>query len=80
MAKAEDLKSLVAEDLKSLIKTRFGSVRKLSETVKISENTINTHLRDGNWDVNQACKLIKALNIPKSMVYLYFFEKKLAEV
>jgi hypothetical protein len=68
-----------AENLKFLIKAKYGSIKKLSEVTGISENTINTHLRDGNWDFNQACKVINALNIPDSMTHFYFFEPMLAK-
>ena len=69
---------LESTDLKFLIKAKYGSIKKLSEIVGISENTINTHLRDGNWDMNQAIKIIRALSIPKTAVYLYFFEPMLS--
>ena len=69
---------LESTDLKFLIKAKYGSIKKLSEIVGISENTINTHLRDGNWDMNQAVKIIRALSIPKTAVYLYFFEPMLS--
>lgn len=68
-----------AEDLRFLIKAKYGSIRKFSEVTGISENTINTHLRDGNWDMIQACKVVKALEIPKSYTHLYFFEPVLAK-
>ena len=68
-----------AEDLRFLIKAKYGSVRRLSEVAGISENTINTHLRDGNWDMVQACKLVKALDIPNSYTHVYFFEPVLAK-
>lgn len=69
-----------ATDLKFLIKAKYGSVRKFSEVVEISENTINTHLRDGNWDMRQAVKILKALNIPEKFVYVYFFEPMLTQL
>ena len=62
-----------AEDLRYLIKAKYGSIKKFSEATGISENTINTHLRDGNWDMTQAHKVIKALDISKSYAHLYFF-------
>ena len=68
-----------AEDLKFLIKAKYGSIRKVSEITGISENTINTHLRDGNWDMVQACKMVKALDIPTKYAHVYFFEPMLAK-
>ena len=65
-------------DLKFLIKAKYGSIKKLSDVVGISENTINTHLRDGNWDMKQAVKITRALSIPKTAIYLYFFEPLLS--
>lgn len=65
-------------DLKFLIKAKYGSIKKLSDEVGISENTINTHLRDGNWDMRQAVKIVRALNIPSKFVYVYFFEPMLS--
>ena len=68
-----------AEDLKFLIKAKYGSIREVSEITGISENTINTHLRDGNWDMVQACKMVKALDIPAKYTHVYFFEPMLAK-
>ena len=68
-----------AEDLRFLIKAKYGSIRKLSEVTGISENTINTHLRDGNWDMTQACKIIRALEIPDRYTHVYFFEPVLTK-
>ena len=62
-----------AENLRFLIKAKYGSIKRFSEVTGISENTINTHLRDGNWDMTQAGKVIKALEISKSYAHLYFF-------
>lgn len=67
------------ENLKFLIKAKYGSIRAFAEVISVSENTVNNHLKDGNWDVNQIVRIIQALKIPKSMVYLYFFEDKLAK-
>ena len=68
-----------ADNLKFLIKAKLGSIRKLSEITGISENTINTHLRDGNWDLQQACKVVEALKIPASCTHVYFFEPMLTK-
>ena len=62
------------DDLKFLIKARYGSVAKCSEATGISTDTINRRLKDHDWRMSEADTLIKALNIPKSSIYLYFFE------
>lgn len=67
-----------AKDLNFLIKARYGSVRKFAEVVDMSENTVYAHLKDGNWDRNQMIRVIKALKIPTSCIYVYFFESELA--
>lgn len=67
------------ENLKFLIKAKYGSIKRFAEVIDVSENTVNNHLRDGNWDRNQMLRVINALQIPKSMVYLYFFEDALAK-
>ena len=69
-----------AEDLKFLIRARYGSVREFSKAVGMAENTVNNHLRDGNWDRNQMVKVIRALGIPRGQIYFYFFESELAKV
>lgn len=68
-----------ADNLKFLIRAKYGSIKKFAEVIKVSENTVNNHLKDGNWDRNQMIRVIQALQIPKSMVYLYFFEDGLAK-
>ena len=68
-----------AENLKFLIRAKYGSVRRFAEVVELSENTVNNHLKDGNWDRNQMIRIIKALQIPKTAIYLYFFEDELAK-
>ena len=69
-----------AEDLRFLIKAKYGSIRKLSEITGISENTINTHLRDGNWDMIPACNVIRALDIPERYNHVYIFEPVLTKI
>lgn len=69
----------VTEDLKFLIRAKYGSVRKFAEVVEMSENTVNNHLKDGNWDRDQMIRVIKALNIPSRMIYVYFFESELTK-
>lgn len=61
-------------DLKFLIKAKYGTIRKFAEVVGLSENTIQNHLKDGNWDMKQAIKVIEALSIPPKMTFVYFFE------
>lgn len=68
-----------AEDLRFLIRARYGSIRKFAEVIEVSEGTVQNHLKDGNWDRNQMIRVIKALQIPRSMIYLYFFEEELAK-
>lgn len=68
-----------AENLEYLIKARYGSIPKFSKVVDISENTIRTHLKDGNWGRDQMVTIIRALNIPNKSIYLYFFEAELAK-
>lgn len=68
-----------AEDLRFLIRARYGSIRKFAEIIEVSEGTVQNHLKDGNWDRNQMIRVIKALQIPRSMIYLYFFEEELAK-
>jgi transcriptional antiterminator len=68
-----------ADNLKFLIRAKYGSIKKFAEAIEVSENTVNNHLKDGNWDRNQMIRVIRALQIPKSMVYLYFFEDELAK-
>lgn len=70
---------MYAEDLKGLIKARYGTIRAFAKVVGLSENTVQTHLKDGNWDLNQAVRIIKALHIPKNFAYMYFFEPLLAK-
>lgn len=62
------------DDLKFLIKAKFGSIAKCSEITGISTDTINRRLKDKNWKMSEADILIKALNIPPTMIYVYFFE------
>lgn len=62
------------EDLKFLIKAKFGSIAKASEVTGISVDTINRRLKDHDWRMTEADALIKALNIPPKLVYVYFFE------
>lgn len=62
-----------AEDLRFLIKAKYGSIKKLSEIIGISEKTIDTHIKDGNWNLEQACKLLTALKIPKKYAHIYLF-------
>lgn len=69
--------SATAKDLKSLIKLQYGTIRAFAPIVGLSENTINTHLKDGNWDRNQMISIIKACKIPSRFIYLYFFEDEL---
>jgi lambda repressor-like predicted transcriptional regulator len=69
-----------AEDLKFLIRAKYGSVREFSRVVGMAENTVNNHLKDGNWDRNQMVKIIRALSISRSEIYFYFFENALAKV
>ncbi len=66
-------------DLKFLIRAKYGSIRKFSEVIGLSENTIQTHIKDGNWDMRQAIKIVKALNMPPKFVYVYFFEPMLSK-
>lgn len=66
------------EDLKWLIKRKFGSIKAFAESMGLSENTVHTHLKDGNWDVKQIVKIVVLLGIPKKMIYVYFFETELA--
>ena len=68
-----------ADNLKFLIRAKYGSIKKFAEVIEVSENTVNNHLKDGNWDRNQMIRVIRALQIPESMVYLYFFEDELAK-
>ena len=68
-----------AEDLKFLIRAKYGSVRKFAEVIGLSENTVNNHLKDGNWDRDQMIRVIRALNIPPRMIYVYFFESELTK-
>ena len=63
-----------AKNLKFLIKAKCGTIRKFAKEVGLSENTVQNHLKDGNWDVNQMIRIIKALEIPPKFVYVYFFE------
>lgn len=66
-----------ATDLKFLIRAHYGTVKKFAQVVGMSENTVNNHLKDGNWDRNQMVKVIKALKIPPKFIYVYFFESEL---
>lgn len=66
-------------DLKFLIRAKYGSIRKFSEVIGLSENTIQTHIKDGNWDMRQAIKIVKALDMPPEFVYVYFFEPMLSK-
>lgn len=68
-----------AENLKSLIRLKFGTIRKFASVIGLSENTVNNHLKDGNWDRNQMIAIIRACKIPSKMIYLYFFEDELAK-
>lgn len=68
-----------AEDLKSLIRLQFGTIRKFASVIGLSENTVNNHLKDGNWDRNQMISIIRTCKIPSKMIYLYFFEDELAK-
>lgn len=66
-----------AKNLKFLIKAKCGTIRKFAKEVGLSENTVQNHLKDGNWDMNQMIRIIKALEIPPKFVYVYFFEPML---
>lgn len=63
-----------ATDLKFLIRAKYGTIRKFAEVVGLSENTVQNHLKDGNWDMKQAIRVIEALSIPPKMIFVYFFE------
>lgn len=65
------------EELRFLIKAKFGSIAKISEVTGISVDTINRRLKDGDWRLTECDLLIEALKIPDSMVFVYFFEKRL---
>lgn len=71
--------SITAKDLRSLIRLQYGTVRAFAPVVGLSENTINTHLKDGNWDRNQMVSIIKACKIPNKFIYVYFFEDELTK-
>lgn len=68
-----------ATDLKFLIRAKYGTIRKFAEVIGLSENTVQNHLKDGNWDMKQAIKVIDALSIPQRMIYIYFFEPMLSK-
>lgn len=67
-------------ELKFLIKAKYGSNKKFAEKIGVSENTVNAHLKDGKWDMYQAVKIAKALDISPNLTYVYFFEPALAKV
>ena len=62
------------EDLKFLIKAKYGSIAKCAEVTGLSVDTINRRLKDGDWRMSEADILIKALDIPQKMIFVYFFE------
>lgn len=62
------------EDLRFLIKAKYGSVARCAEITGISVDTINRRLKDKDWRLSEVTALMKALNIPPKMIYLYFFE------
>lgn len=66
-------------ELKSLIRQKCKSIRELSEKTGISSDTINRRLKDGDWRLSECDILIKALDIPVNMFYIYFFEERLEQ-
>ena len=68
---------IIATNLKCLIKAKCGTIRQFAKEVGLTENTVQNHLKDGNWDMNQMIRIIKALNMPERFVYIYFFEPML---
>ena len=65
--------------LQELMRLKKYTVVKLSENTGISEDTIRRRLKDKDWRMSEVDLLVKTLDIPKSAVYLYFFEPVLEQ-
>lgn len=62
------------KSIQDLMRLRKISVKKLAEMTGISESTIQRHLDDCKWDVQQMDALIRALEIPKSFIVTFFYD------
>lgn len=60
--------------LQDLMRLKKVTVVKLAEMTGISDDTIRRRLKDKDWRMSEVDQVVKALDIPSTWVYTYFFE------
>ena len=63
--------------LQDLMRLKKVTIAKLAEATDISQDTIRRRLKDKDWRLSEVERIVRALDIPKTCVYVYFFEPML---